>query len=336
MVHSLPTAPNLEHLKKQAKRLVHDHQSGQIEAFNRIKVSFPKLMNASVHEIVAADFSLCNAQLVVAREYGYATWKELVVAIEQPGDSWFKDTFIGEHPSLEQLAAQIAQVAPSGLPLLVFGESGTGKALIARAVHRASGRKGSLVAVDCSVEPDVLVDSELFGHEPGAFTGANARKMGKVEAARGGTLFLDEFVRLSSQTQSKLFQLLEEGTYERLGGDEILTADVRVVVASNRDLDALVGEGLLRQDLAFHLQKIVLSVPALRERPDDIPQLAAHFMAEMAAQLNKEIPQLSPESAEALKRYDWPGNVRELQHRVQRAVAVAAGPSLSLADLAMD
>ena len=336
MAHTLPSTPNLEHLKNQAKQLVHDHQAGSVEAFNRIKASFPKLMNASVHEIVAADFSLCNAQLVVAREYGFATWKELTVEIETPGVSWFKDTFIGEHPSLERLGAQIAKVAPSGLPLMVCGETGTGKALIARAVHRASGCKGSFVQVDCTIEPDALLDSELFGHEPGAFTGANARKMGKVEAARGGTLFLDEFARLSSNAQAKLFRLLEEGTYERLGGDEVLTADVRVIVAGNRNLDALVAEGVLRQELAYQLQKIVLLAPALRERPDDIPQLAAHFMAQMAEHLGKQAPGLSPEAEDALKRYAWPGNVRELEHCVQRAVAVAEGPSLSLADLAIE
>lgn len=336
MAKSLPATPNLMHLKKQAKQLVHDHQAGEVEAFNRIKASFPKLMAASVHEIIAAEFSRCNAQLVVAREYGYATWKELVAAIEEPGTSWFKDTFIGEHPSLETLEAQIAQIAPSGLPVQVFGESGTGKALVARAIHRASGRKGSFVQVDCSVEPEVLVDSELFGHEPGAFTGAHARKIGKVEAARGGTLFLDEVVRLSSATQSTLFRLLEAGTYQRLGGDEMLTADVRIITATNRDLAALVADGVLRQDLAYWLQKIAIAVPPLRERPGDIPQLAAHFMAQLAAQLDKETPRLSPESEEALKRYDWPGNVRELQHRVQRAVALATGPEIGPEELALE
>ena len=336
MAKSLPSTPNLEHLKKQAKQLVHDHQAGEVEAFNRIKSSFPKLMAASVHEIIAAEFSRCNAQLVVAREYGYVTWKELVAAVEEPGSSWFKETFIGEHPSLEKLGAQIAQVAPSGLPVQVFGESGTGKALVARAIHRASGRKGSFVQVDCSIEPEVLVDSELFGHEPGSFTGANARKIGKVEAARGGTLFLDEVVRLAPITQSLLFRLLEEGTYQRLGGDEVLTAEVCVITATNRDLDALVAEGVLRQDLAYWLQKIVIPVPPLRERPDDIPQLAAHFMAEMAVHRDKETPRLSPESEAALKRYDWPGNVRELQHRVQRAVALATGPEIGRKELALE
>ena len=315
---------------------MHDHQAGQVEAFNRIKSSFPKLSGASVQEILAAEFSLCNAQLVIAREYGYATWKELAAAVEQPAATWFKDTFISEHPSIERLAAQIAQIAPSDLPVQVFGESGTGKELVARAIHRMSGRKGPFVSVDCDVEPEVLVDSELFGHEVGAFTGANARKIGKVEAARGGTLFLDEVVKLSPATQSRLYRLLHEGTYERLGGDETLTADVRVVTASNRDLDEMVAEGVLRQGLAYALQRIVLPVPPLRERPDDIPRLAEHFMAQMAAELDKETPRLSPELEEALKRHAWPGNVAELAQRMQRAVAVATGPEIGREDLVLD
>ncbi len=173
MAKSLPSTPNLEHLKKQAKQLVQGHQAGEVEAFNRIKASFPKLMSASVQDILAAEFSLCNAQLVVAREYGFSTWTDLLTAVKTPGGAWFKHTFIGEHPSIEKLGAQIARIAPSRLAVLVFGESGTGKALVARALHHASGRKGSFVQVDCSIEPGILVDSELFGHEVGAFTGAN-------------------------------------------------------------------------------------------------------------------------------------------------------------------
>lgn len=335
MPKQLPSTPNLEHLKKQAKQLVNDHQAGQVEAFNRIKASFPRLVNASVHEIIAADFSLCNAQLVIAREYGLATWKELIAAVEAPD----KDAFVGENPGLDWVRTQIAQIAPSDLPVLVLGESGTGKGLVARAIHQHSSRTfkgGSFVQIDCSATPEILIESELFGHEQGAFTGAQTRRTGKVEVARGGTLFLDQIDALTPSTQAKLLRLLEEGSFERVGGNEVLASDVRIVAATNRDLEALVEEGAFRRDLAMLLQKLSLTLQPLRERREDIPVLAAHFIAEMAAHLGKETPQLSSELAQVLQRYDWPGNVRELEHRVQRAVAVAAGPSIGREDLALE
>jgi len=231
--------------------------------------------------------------------------------------------FVGESPALVQVQTQLAEVAPTDATVLILGETGTGKGLAARTVHRMSARKtGPFVQVNCGALPQSLVESELFGHERGAFTGAHSRKLGKVELARGGTLFLDEIGDMAPEAQVKLLQLLDEHIFERVGGTQVLHADVRVIAATNRDLEQLSATGAFRQDLFFRLQVFPVQLPPLRQRRADIPLLAAYFTARMAAHLNKEVDRLSPAALEALQGYDWPGNVRELEHAVQRAVIV--------------
>lgn len=321
MPKHLPFHPNLENLKKQAKQLVKGHKNGQVEAFTRIKTHYPKLVDASVGEILSADFSLCNAQFVVAREYGFATWQELSEAVMAPQLSGASDALLGPHPGLQWIEEQVALLAPVDIPVLICGESGTGKALAARTLHRLSKRKdGPFLQVYCGQENQTLLDSEIFGHEEGAFTGARVQRLGKVELAQGGTLFLDQVKSLSLELQAKLFVLLKGGTFERVGGVEELEADVRIIIADHHDLDALVLAGSFRSDLALLLKRAMITMPSLRERRENIPTLAAYFARQMARQMGKDAPSFSDEALQMLQGHDWPGNISELELRVHRAV----------------
>jgi len=220
--------------------------------------------------------------------------------------------------------------------VLILGETGTGKGLVARTVHELSNRKaGRFVQVNCGAIPENLVESELFGHERGAFTGAVSRKLGKVELAAGGTLFLDEIGDMPLASQVKLLRLLEEGTFERVGGIETLDANVRVIAATNRDLQEMVSEGTFREDLYFRLRVFPVQVPPLRERREDIPALAIYFMQQNAAHLNKEVTTLTPQALAALETYEWPGNVRELANMVHRAVIVCPGSEIRAEDITL-
>jgi transcriptional regulator with GAF, ATPase, and Fis domain len=220
--------------------------------------------------------------------------------------------------------------------VLILGETGTGKGLAARTLHELSRRRvRPFIQVSCGAIPERLVESELFGHEKGAFTGAHARKLGKVELARGGSLFLDEIGDMPLDAQVKLLRLLEEGTFERVGGTETLTADVRTIAATNRDLGQMVAAGSFRADLYYRLQVFTLRLPPLRERKEDIPLLALYFLGPMATHLNKPVRRLTPEVEGMLAAYDWPGNVRELQHAVERAVVVCSGAAIQAGDIAL-
>ena len=245
--------------------------------------------------------------------------------------------FVGESNALRQVQQQLVEVAPSDLTVLILGETGTGKGLAARTVHGLSPRQtGPFIQVSCGAIPESLVESELFGHEKGAFTGAVARKLGKIELAAGGTLFLDEIGDMSLDGQVKLLRLLEEGTFERVGGTETLPADVRVIAATNRDLPQMVAAGTFREDLYFRLEVFPVRLPPLRERGVDIPFLAVYFMERMAAHLNKAVTHLEPEALAVLETYNWPGNVRELEHTLQRAVIVCRGPAIRAGDITLE
>ena len=242
--------------------------------------------------------------------------------------------FIGGSAALQQVQAQLADVAPIDLTVLILGETGTGKGLAARTLHTLSPRlAGPFITVSCGSLPERLVESELFGHEKGAFTGAHARKLGKVELAQGGTLFLDEIGDLMAEAQGKLLRLLEEGTFERVGGAQEQTAEVRVIAATNRDLAQMMRTGLFREDLYFRLQGFAVTLPPLRQRREDILLLATYFMDQMAAHLNKTVTALSAQARAMLETYAWPGNVRELEHVLQRAVVVCRGNVIQADDL---
>src|SRR6185369_15008966 len=226
------------------------------------------------------------------------------------------------------------RVAVTESTLLLTGESGTGKELFARSLHALSPRRGGpFVALNCAAIPEALLENELFGHEKGAFTGADRRQAGRFESAEGGTLFLDEIGELPFGVQGKVLRVLEERTYERVGGGRTQRADVRLTAATNRDLEAMVEDGGFRSDLFFRLNVFPIELPALRDRPSDIPLLARHLLAEIARRHHAEAPRLEEDAADLLAGEPWPGNVRELANVLERAVILAEGPSLRAADL---
>jgi len=217
--------------------------------------------------------------------------------------------------------------------VLLTGESGTGKEVIAQALHDFSGRSGKFVPVHCAALPATLLESELFGHEKGAFTGANESRKGRFELAAGGTLFLDEIGEIDPATQVKLLRVLESRTFERLGGSETLTCDARIVAATNRNLEKMVAEGTFREDLFYRLNVVTVSLPGLRERREDIPLLIKHFIDMVCKDNQRSILQITPEAMNALERYDYPGNIRELRNTIERMVVLARGDTLELSDV---
>ncbi|MBI5166542.1 MAG: sigma-54-dependent Fis family transcriptional regulator, partial [candidate division NC10 bacterium] len=233
---------------------------------------------------------------------------------------------IGTSPAMRQVLELVEQVAPSSATILLQGESGTGKELIANAIHLGSPRRDrTFIKVNCAALPETLLESELFGYEKGAFTGAAARKEGRFELAHGGTLFLDEVGDLSLATQAKLLRVLQEGEFERLGGTKTLKVDVRLVAATNTNLTQAVKEKRFRGDLYYRLNVITINLPPLRERQEDIPLLAQHFLLTYSRKNNKAIDGFSQEAMDLLLEYPWPGNVRELENIIERAVVLTKG-----------
>jgi DNA-binding NtrC family response regulator len=246
------------------------------------------------------------------------------------------ENLIGSGPAMQRVFETIQKVAETDLTVLIRGESGTGKELVAQALHeRSARRKGPFVAVNCAAISRELVESELFGHEKGAFTGAEARRIGRFEAADGGTIFLDEIGDMAPETQAKVLRVLQERSFERVGGGKPLSVDVRVVAATHRELEREVREGRFREDLYYRLQVVEIELPPLRERREDVPALAFRFLAQLGERLGRPAKRLSPEALTHLARHAWPGNVRELRNAVERAAVLAAGEEIGAADLAL-
>ena len=245
--------------------------------------------------------------------------------------------FIGHSAALRQFQFHLEKIASTNITVLIMGETGVGKGLAARTLHALSAHSdGPFIEVSCGALPATLIDNELFGHEKGAFTSAVSRKLGRVELAKDGTLFLDEIGDMALETQVKLLRLLEEGTFERLGDGQTLTAQTRIVTATNRNLEEMVSTGDFREDLYYRLNAFPMSLPPLRERKEDIPHLSEYFKDRMAEHIGKQIAPLTPEIIEVLQSYDWPGNVRELEHMINRAVIVCHGSQIKEGDLGMN
>ncbi len=238
---------------------------------------------------------------------------------------------VGESPALRRALKQVETVAPTGSTVLLRGETGTGKELVARALHDLSPRRErTFVKLNCAAIPTGLLESELFGHERGAFTGAVTRKVGRFELAHQGTLFLDEVGDIPPELQPKLLRVLQEQEFERLGGTKTIQADVRLVAATHRDLERMVADGRFREDLYYRLNVFPVVLPPLRERRDDVPRLVRHFTQHFARRMGRRIETIPAAALEALARYPWPGNVRELQNVIERAVILSPGPSLQV------
>ncbi len=291
-------------------------------------------MKAGAFDYLLKPFNNEEILQTVEKALAYARLQTENAALRRQLEQGREREILGDSSAIGKLLLDISRVAPARTSVLIAGESGTGKELVARALHRASPRaKGPLVTVNCAAFAENLLESELFGHERGAFTGATERKRGLLEVADGGTLFLDEIGEFPLALQPKLLRVLQERRFRRVGGTAEIESDVRVLAATHRDLGEMLAAGSFREDLYYRLNVVTLQVPPLRERPEDIPLLALHFLRRFARELDRPVDGLQPEALRALQGHSWPGNVRELQNVIERGVLFAAGSTLDVADL---
>jgi two-component system response regulator AtoC len=292
-------------------------------------------LKRGAYDFVTKPVNIDELGLKIARAIkGRQTEHENLQLRQQVDKRFGLENLIGESSAMHEIFDTIRQVAPSRATVLLTGESGTGKELIAHAIHNLSNRnKTRFIAFNCAAFSPQLIESELFGHERGAFTGAVERRVGRFEQAAGGTLFLDEIGEIDSNIQVKLLRALDPGLFERVGGNQSIQADVRLIGATNRDLAALVREGKFREDLYYRLAVVQIRVSPLRERKEDIPLLANTFLKEICERDGKAFRPLSPDAMEALLRYDWPGNVRELKGAIDSGVTLATGNQITVRDL---
>jgi len=273
-----------------------------------------------------ADFRQLRSLVGKAVEISHLRRVPAVIAEDDPANDDSVDRIIGETPAMREIYKAIGRVAPLDVPVLIQGESGTGKELVARAIYQHSRRaEKPFLAINCAAIPEGILESELFGHEKGAFTGADRRRVGKFEQADQGTLFLDEIGDMALGTQPKLLRLLQEQKFERLGGDETVRTDVRVLAATNQNLEDKAVAGRFREDLLYRLKVFTIRVPPLRERRDDLPRFVAHFLKVLCRRLGKRVTSIAPDALRLLEEYAWPGNVRELQSAIRHAYVQSAG-----------
>jgi two-component system NtrC family response regulator len=271
--------------------------------------------------------------LIVARAFHLHEIEEENRRLETGAGSAVLGSIVTAAPEMLKVAKTIERVASADVSVMLLGASGTGKELLARAVHDRSGRKGAFIAINCAAIPENLLEAELFGYERGAFTGAVKSNVGKIELAEGGTLFLDEVGDIPLSLQVKLLRFLQERVIERIGGRQPIAVDTRIVCATHQDLEAMIANGLFREDLYYRLAEIVVKIPSLAERPGDAVLLARHFVNRFSRELNPGVQGLAPDAMAAIDDYPWPGNVRELENRIKRSVIMADGRTIGATDL---
>ena len=302
---------------------------------NQDRENAVKAIDLGAYDFCQKPFDPKTVGLIVARAINLRELEIENVRLKQSRPAELRGILTAD-PHMRDLCRNVERVADTGATVLIAGESGTGKELVARALHEQSGRKhGNMVAINCAAIPDNLLESELFGYEKGAYTGAAKQTQGKIELANNGTLFLDEIGDLPLNLQAKLLRFLQERKIERLGGRETIPVDVRVICATHQDIQSLIAKGLFREDLYYRLSEIVLKLPALRNRPADISLLAQAFLTKFATQQDRQISGFRADAASALRAYAWPGNVRELENVIKRAVIMADGSHVSAADLGL-
>lgn len=293
-------------------------------------------MKRGAYDFVTKPINIDKLEILIQRALRSRKTEEEVVALRKVVENRFGlERIIGESAAMQEVFETIKQVAPTRATVLIQGESGTGKELAAQAIHALSGRpKPKFVAVHCAALSAQLLESELFGHEKGAFTGAFERRIGRFEQANGGTVFLDEIGEIDSTTQVKLLRVLgEERSFERVGGNTPIRADVRLVAATNKDLAKMVSEGKFRDDLFFRLSVVPITMPPLRSRKEDIPMMVRSFLKTFSDENRKALTELTADAMQALLRYEWPGNVRELRTAIEHGVVMASGHKVTLRDL---
>jgi DNA-binding NtrC family response regulator len=306
-------------------------------AFGSVETAV-EAMKAGASDYVLKPFSLAEMRMVVHKELDHSRLQEENRSLREAlGEKFSHPNIVARSPKMQEVLATVERVAPTNSTVLLGGESGVGKDLIARAIHEKSRRaSGPFVKINSTAIPENLLESELFGYEKGAFTGAVTSKPGKFELADKGTLFLDEIGDVPAAIQVKLLRVLQEREFERLGGTRTVKVDVRLLAATNRDLRAALEEGTFREDLYYRLNVVPIDIAPLRERKEDIPDLANLFLARFAKDSGRQLRGISPAAMQILVGHYWPGNVRELQNVIERACALAAGPELNVDDVQLD
>src|SRR5713101_4005790 len=322
-------------LIERALKMPHPPICIMMTAFGSVDTAV-EAMKRGAYDFVTKPLNLDKVEILIARALQSRKLEQENRSLRQQVDERYGlENIIGESAVLREVLDTIRQVAPSSANVLLDGESGTGKELAAHAIHNLSRRnKAKFVIVHCAALSPTLLESELFGHEKGAFTGAHERRIGRFEQANGGTIFLDEVAEISPSTQVKLLRVIsEERAFERVGGNQALRADVRLIAATNKNLETLVREGKFRDDLFFRLNVVRITMPPLRERKDDIPLLVRAFLRHFSQANEKQIVDLTTEAMNAILTYDWPGNVRELRTAIEHGVVMATGSKITPRDL---
>lgn len=305
-----------------------------LTAFSSVE-SAVEAMRKGAFDYIAKPVDIDELKILITRALSFRALSDENNQLKSRlGEQFSFHNIIGKSAAMQQMFSTLSMVAPTDATVLITGESGTGKELVANALHQNSARKERpFIKLNCAALNENLLESELFGHESGAFTGAAGRRKGRFELANKGTLFLDEIGDMSLQTQAKILRVLQEGEFERLGGTETVRVDVRLIAATHKDLESMIEEGSFRQDLYFRLSVVPVDLPALRERSVDIPELANHFLRRFVEKNRKDIKDIHPEALNLLMQYEWPGNIRELENSIERAVILCLGEQITPQEL---